>query len=177
MRGEQVTRLVAVALAAVAMACRAPARPATPDPLPPIPVYEITARPDTSVSVTRRTDVDPLAALGATRRVTVSANNADVRALLLWLAEEAGVSLVVAPDVRARITAHFRDVPAGEAIRAIIAESGLSVLTSAQRPNWPPVVFHQLPVNINEASAEAIVARFGVSGELAKWIVESRPRP
>lgn len=159
-------------------------RPATPagepaDPLPPISVYEITPTPDSArVTVSRVPQTsprDPVAALGATRRVTLTASNADARTLLLWLAQEAGVSLVVAPDVISRVSVHFEDVQASDAMRAIIAEAGLSVLTAPRQPNWPPVVFYQLPVNVNGASAERIIERFGVSAEMAGWIVESRP--
>lgn len=169
-------RATLLAAACIVAGCRPPAaRP--PEPLPPIAVYEITPTLDSSVATIRRVSRDPIASLGATRRVTLSANNADARTLLLWLAEEAGVSMVVAPDVRARVTVHFQDVPAAEAMRAVIAEAGLSVLTSAFQPLWPPVVFHQLPLNINDATAERIVERFGVSADLARWVVESRPRP
>ena len=159
-------------------------RPATPvgepaEPLPPISVYEITpAQDSTRVTVSRVAQPslrDPLARLGATRRVTLTASDADARTLLLWLAQEAGVSLVVAPDVKSRVSVHFEDVQAHDAMRAIMAEAGLSVLTAPRQPNWPPVVFYQMPVNVNEVSAERIIERFGVSAELAQWIVESRP--
>ena len=166
--------------AALALACR-PAVPAgePADPLPPIPAYEISpARDSGRVTVSRvpqETPRDPLARLGATRRVTVSASNADARALLLWLAQEAGVSLVVAPDVTSRVTIHVENVQAADAMRAIMAQAGLSVLTSPRQPNWPPVVFHDLPVNLDEASADRIMERFGVSAEMAQWIVETRP--
>jgi hypothetical protein len=85
------------------------------------------------------------------------------------------VSLVVSPDVTSRVSVHFENVQAHDAMRAIMAEAGLSVLTAPLQPNWPPVVFHQLPVNVNEVSAERIVERFGVSAEMAQWIVQSRP--
>ena len=165
---------------ALAAACR----PTTPagepaEPLPPIAVYEITPAPDsTRLTVSRIVDPsprDPLARLGATRRVTLTASNADARTLLLWLAQEAGVSLVVAPEVTNRVSVHFENVQAHDAMRAIMAEAGLSVLTAPRQPNWPPVVFHQVPVNMNEVSAERIMERFGVSAEMAQWIVESRP--
>jgi hypothetical protein len=162
------------------MACR-PGVPAGEPaaPLPPISVYEITPTRDSNrVTVSRVPQSlprDPLARLGATRRVTITASNADARALLLWLAQEAGVSLVVAPDVTSRVSVHFEDIPAHDAMRAIMAEAGLSVLTAPRQPNWPPVVFHEMPVNLNEASAERIIERFGVSAEMAQWIVESRP--
>jgi hypothetical protein len=147
-------------------------------PLPAIPVYEITPNADSGgVVIARVPGRDPLGALGATRRVTLTANNAEARTLLLWLAQEAGVSIVVSPDVTARVSVHFADVAAVDAMRAILAEARLSVLSSGMNPPWPPVVFHQVPVNINESSAESIAARFGVSAEMARWIVESRARP
>ena len=130
------------------------------------------------MTVSRVPDVssrDPLASLRATRRVTITASNADARGLLLWLARESGVSLVVAPDVTSRVSVHFEDVQAHDAMRAIMAEAGLSILTAPLQPNWPPVVFYQMPVNLNEVSAERIMERFGVSAEMAQWIVESRP--
>lgn len=163
-----------------AVACR-PARPAgePAEPLPPVSVYEITPTEDSSrMTVSRAPEPsprDPLATLGATRRVTLTARNADARTLLLWLAQEAQVSLVVAPDVTSRVSVNFENVQAHDAMRAIMAEAGLSVLAAPRQPNWPPVVFHQLPVNVNEVSAERVVERFGVSAEMAKWIVESRP--
>lgn len=145
----------------------------------PIPVYEIvpTVEGGTGIFIAPARPRDPLAGLDATKRVTLSANNANARTLLLSLAREAGVSLIVSPDVTARVSVNFVDVPAAEAMRAIITEAGLAVLTAGQQSPWPPVVFYQLPVNINQVSAETIVARFGVSAEMAKWIVESRPKP
>ena len=87
------------------------------------------------------------------------------------------MNLVVAPDVSARVSVAFTDVPAGEAMRAIIAEAGLSLLAGDSRSPWPPVVFYERPVNVNEVDAASIVSRFGVSLEMARWLVESRPRP
>ena len=145
--------------------------------LPELPVYEIAPVAD-SVAVVRvpAASRDPLAG-ASMRRVTVTTDNADVRTLLLWLAQQAEVSLVISPDVRGRVSVAFRDVPAGDALRSVMAEAGLSVLVGGMEAPWPPVVFYQLPVNVNTASAEAIAARFGVSLDMAKFIVESRPRP
>lgn len=167
---------VTIVLLGFAGACRAPAG-APAEPLPPLAIYEITPADSARVQVSPAptTAPDPIAALGATRRVTLTANNADVRTLLLWLAEEAGVSIVVSPDVTTRVSVHFEEVQAHDAMRAIMAEAGLSVLTAPRQPNWPPVVFYQMPVNVNAATPEEIVARFGVSAEMARWIVESRP--
>lgn len=172
-------------LAMVVMGCRSAAttRVTRADtvkvaPLPTIPVYEIASRTDTvaprfAPSRTR----DPLGHITSTRRVTITTSSQDVRTLLLWLAEQAGASLVISPDVRARVTVSFHDVPVVEAMRAVLAEAGLSVLVGPLEAPWPPVVFFQLPVNIETASAETIAARFGVSLELARFIVESRPKP
>lgn len=158
-----------------ALACHMSSRESAPGPMPDIPVYEL-AQPGTNApfTISRSQRRDPLAELGASRRVTLTANNADARTLLLWLAQQSGVNLVVSPDVNARVSVSFTDVPAVDAMRAIMAEARLSVLASAFESPWPPIVFHQLPVNINTASAEVIASRFGVSQELARWLVESR---
>ena len=167
------------AAALVAGACRSPrTRPAIADTvaLPGLGVYEISARTDSAApALTRSSTRDPLAGVSSTRRVTLTAVNQDVRLLLLWLAEQAGVGMVIAPDVNARVTVAFRDTPVVEALRAVMVEAGLSVLVGPLEAPWPPVVFYQLPVNVNVASAEAIAARFGVSLELARFITESRP--
>ena len=170
---------VAAAFVVAVMACR-PSQPLgePADPLPAIPVYEITpTRDSTTLTIRPAPNRDPLGALGATRRVTLTSSDADARTLLLWLAQEAGVNLVVSPDVRARVSVNFADVPAVDAMRAIMSQAGLSVLSAASGVPWPPVVFYHAPVNVNEASAAAIVARFGVSDEMVKWILESRTRP
>lgn len=185
MRGRNEYVGIGALLATLLVSCSpfrrepAPAAVAQTQPMGPIPVYEIVPTPDVAggISIAPTRSQDPLAGLDATKRVTLSANNASARTLLLSLAREAGVSLIVSPDVTARVSVNFNDVPAAEAMRAIITEAGLSVLTAGLQSPWPPVVFYQLPVNVNQASAETIVARFGVSAEMAKWLVESRPKP
>ncbi len=164
--------------AAMLCACRLPWSQTEPvAPLPAIPVYVITPTDSAGLVLVPAPDRDPGPAFAAPKRVTLAANNADARTLLIWLAQEAGVSIVVSPDVTARVSVNFSDVPAGDAMRAILAEAGLSVLASGSNRPWPPVVFHQVPVNINAASAEVIASRFGVSLEMANWIVETRHRP
>jgi len=168
--------LATVVVALCFVSCHTHAR-TTARPLPNIPVYEITPSDTAGIAISRASSGDSVAALGATKLVSLTANNADARTLLLWLAQQAGVSLVVSPDVTARVSVSFTNVPAGEAMRAIIAEAGLSVLAPGLQSPWPPVVFYQMPVNINRAGADAIVARFGVTPEMAKWIVENRSKP
>jgi hypothetical protein len=156
-------------------AARQERTPAAAAPLPPIAVYEISAPRDSGgITLAPVRSRDPLAGIVSDKRITLTTANQDVRMLLLWLAEQAGASMVISPDVNARITVSFRDVSVVEAMRAVMAEAGLSVLVGPMEAPWPPVVFYQLPVNINTASAEAIAARFGVSLEMARFIVESR---
>lgn len=113
----------------------------------------------------------PLSAPGG--RVTLNAVDADARALLVAIAREAGISLVVSDDVRRRVSVSLTNADPQEALRAIIAQAGLSVV-EPRLSGLPPVVYYQLPLNVNQGSAEAIAARFGVSADLARWIVENR---
>jgi hypothetical protein len=151
-----------------------PGTPARPE-LPPIAAPTI-IEPDVYRAATpARPSLDPLEGLGLTRFVTVHAINADARALLLAVARESGLDLVVDSTVRARVSLSLSDVPAADAIRAIMESAGLAISTPS-RPNTA-IVFYQLPVNIDRASAATIAARFGVSATLSDFIVESRPQP
>jgi len=108
---------------------------------------------------------------GSTRLITVTAVDADARSLLIAIAREAGINLAVSSDVRRRVSVSLTNAPADEAIAAIIAQAGLSI----SRPSTAPaVVFYQLAVNVNQAPAETIAIRFGISSDLAKWLVENR---
>jgi len=151
--------------------------PGLPDPrLPPLAAVDITI-PDTTqaaIPAPRPGAGDPLAGLGATRTVSVHAVDADVRTLLMAVAREAGLNLVVDGDVRARVSVSLDNVPAAEALRAIIESAGLMISAPGAARSVASAVFHQLPVNINTASAATIQARFGTSAEMANFIVESR---
>ncbi len=57
-------------------------------------------------------------------RVSVTFTDADVRTVLLLLARYAGQSIVIAPEVRGRITVDLKDVEPLTAIRAIAATAG-----------------------------------------------------
>jgi hypothetical protein len=107
--------------------------------------------------------------------VTLSAANVDIRALLPVLAEAAGVSLVLGPDVTGRVSVNLKGVPARTALEAVLAEAGLSLAgeSSLQAP-WGPTVFYAVPIDIDRASAAAIQRRFGVSPEVAEWLVANR---
>lgn len=106
--------------------------------------------------------------------ITFNAQNADVRRLLPLLAEAAGVSLVLGSEVQGTVSVYFRDVPAREALQIVLEEAGLSATTGHLEPAFGPAVFYHAPINVDEANAEAIRERFGVSGEMAEWIVRAR---
>lgn len=154
----------------------APQANAPPPQLPPIASATIIT-PDVDRPPPVPPARDPLAALGPTRLVTIHATNADARTLLVAVAREAGLDLVVDGNVRARVTVALSDVPAADAIRAIIESAGLAISGPSMSRAATSIVFYQLPVNIDRASAATIAARFGVTGELANFMVESRPQP
>lgn len=158
---------------------RAVTTPVGEPPMPRLPALD-PIRVD-AISEPRPAPVtDALSATGvdeSSKKITLTAVDADARSLLLAIAREAGLSLVVSNDVRARVSVEFKDASPGDAMRAIISEAGLTVAGPPAERTLPTVVYYQLPVNVNEAPAEAIAARFGVSAELAKWLVESRSAP
>ncbi|MGI8619667.1 MAG: hypothetical protein ACR2L6_11365 [Gemmatimonadaceae bacterium] len=133
--------------------------------LPPLPVEEVSI-------VT--TPPPPGELPGAQPRVTLNAARADVRVLIPALAQIAGVSVVMDSSVRGTVAVRFENLPAIEALHAVIDAAGLAVERGVEKP-WPESVFYQPPVNVNTAPAGVISARFGVSGKLAEWIVKSRP--
>jgi hypothetical protein len=113
----------------------------------------------------------------SSKLISVTAVDADARSLLIAIAREAGISMVVSMDVRRSVSVSFKDTPADEALRAIIAQAGLTLVNPPSSRPLPIVVYYQLPVDVNEAPVETISARFGVSADLAKWLVESRAAP
>ena len=129
---------------------------------------------DQIVSPTRPVAPLVLPRSAETNRISLTATNADVRELIPVLAQAAGISLVMTPDVRGRVNVYLRDVTALDALRAVIKEAGLTVGEDEIPQPFPSAVFYNLPVNINTASAAVIKARFGVSDPIARWIVQAR---
>lgn len=150
---------------------------ARPSPPPPAPLPELRSGVIVSAPSERqapRRSVDPLANLPPGNPITLAARNVDVRVLLLSLAEQAGISLVLDPTINSRVTVNFTDVPALDALRAVLAAAQLSVASGPPEPLHGPVVFYTVPVDVELASAELIQSRFRVSPEVARWIVENQ---
>ena len=110
------------------------------------------------------------------RRVSFAATNADVRRLIHLLAEAAGLSAVVSPDITGTVSVDFKNVTAREALQMLLEQSGIASPVSTLRPPWPPVVFYRIPVNIDQMSAAAIQTHFHVSREVAEMVVRLRQR-
>lgn len=177
MRASRWGGLVIVALAASACT-RWESRPATIEPvldrpLPTLRVEQMAGREEPVIPPGVTLELD---APRQGERVTLTATDTDLRVLLAALADAAGVDLVVGPDVQGRVTVHFEDVPALEALNRLVVETGY-MITAPLRPPWGPTVFYTIPVNVNEADAELIRARFGVSAELARFVVRARIPP
>ena len=177
-RSSYSARGVIAACLLAGMAACAPARATTPverralpEALPALPVPQITMQGPAARNVPAD---DPFAGISSLQTVTLRAQDVDVRALLMALAEAAGLSLVVDPGIESRMTVHLVDVPAVDALREVLAAADLSVATPPPAAPWGPVVFYAIPVDIDVASAELIQERFGVSEQVARWIVQSR---
>lgn len=156
----------AILAAVLAAGCAPPAPrpPPAPEPLPPLRVEQL-ADPAQPPRPGERVDRGP--------RVTLTAADTDVRALMVMLAEAAGVSLVVGPEVTGRVTVRFEDVPARDALEEVIRATGHMVAQPLRAP-WGPTVFYVVPINVDHADAATIQARFGVSQELARFLVRAR---
>ena len=85
------------------------------------------ALPAAFVPPTRPTSREVVTASSG-RRVTITADNVEVRELLMAIASMGGVRVVVAPLIHARVSAVLFDVPASEAIQAVAQVAGLSAI-------------------------------------------------
>jgi hypothetical protein len=115
-------------------------------------------------------------------RVDIDTHGRDeeVRPLLEFVARAGGYRLIYPPDVSRRVRVALNDVPVSLALTALLDLAGLTLeptTPSAERPLNRPVVFYELPVNVDSLSADAIVRRFGVSPAVADMIVKGRRQP
>jgi type II secretory pathway component HofQ len=61
----------------------------------------------------------------ANHSISLNVTNVDLRDFLRFLHEATGANIVVAPDVRGRVTAHINDVPWEEALESILRANDL----------------------------------------------------
>src|SRR5690606_16834657 len=118
-------------------------------PLPPLPVQPA---PAPAPAPPAPGASDPLSRFPPGEPVTLSARDVDIRALLPALAEAAGLSIVLGPDIQGRVSVNLIAVPAVEALELVLAEAGLAVASGPPAPPFGQVVFYTLPVDIEQAS-------------------------
>jgi hypothetical protein len=92
-----------------------------------------------------RIDVLPSRDSGDAPRISMQAVDADVRTLILALARQAGVSLVVSEDVKAKLSMTIARASAADALHSVIAESGLSIAEQPREATYPALVYSSLP--------------------------------
>jgi hypothetical protein len=123
-------------------------------------------RPDTSREP--RVDID------------THSRDEDVRPLLEFVARAGGYRLVYPTDLSRRVRVSLTNVPVSVALATLLEAADLtleSTTPGAPPPLSRPVVFYELPVNVDSLSADAIVKRFGVGPAVANMIVTSRGKP
>jgi hypothetical protein len=104
----------------------------------------------------------------------------DVRPLLEFVARAGGYRLTYPTDLNRRVRVSLNNVPVSVALATLLEAADLtleSATAGAKPPLNRPVVFYELPVNVDSLSADAIVKRFGVSPAVANMIVTSRGKP
>jgi hypothetical protein len=164
----------AALLGAACVPAAAPAPAATPTPMNALPPLAV----EQTAGIVRSSALAGSALGRATEQgppVTLTAANVDIRALLPVLAEAAGISLVVGPEVTGRVSVNLREVPARLALETVLSEAGLTLAgESPLTAPWGATVFYAIPFHLDDASAAEIQRRFGVSREIAEWLVASR---
>lgn len=66
-----------------------------------------------------------------TRLVSLEFQDADIHAVMRFMAEYGGVNIVLSDDVQGRITVRLKDVPWDQAMQAILASKGLVATTTS----------------------------------------------
>jgi hypothetical protein len=167
-------RLCSVAIATLGAACThwpAPTMVANP---PVLTQPELAPPPQ---RITGGTTITHDSTVEVTVSIDTHGRESDVRDLLGFLGQTAGIHFVFSPEINKRIRITLNDVPVSTAIEAVLAEANLTLEGSKSLvpPPTPSVVFYQLPVNIDSLSVESIMKRFGVGRAVAEILVQSRP--
>lgn len=109
--------------------------------------------------------------------IDTHSRDADVQPLLEFVARAGGYRLLYPPGLSRKVRVELNNVPVSVALATLLSLADLTLESStpgAERPLNRPVVFYELPVNVDSLSADAIVTRFGVSRAVADMIVASR---
>jgi hypothetical protein len=112
-------------------------------------------------------------------QVETYGRDVDVRDILGFLGQRAGVRFVFAPEINKKIRVSMNDVPLSQAISIVLSLANLTLEGSnvpGRRPLSTSVVFYELPVNVDSLSVDAIMKRFGVGRTVAEMLVEARTK-
>jgi hypothetical protein len=172
------------ALVAGAVSCRSAPAPepapvmiaARPPVVPEVLVSAPVGRPPAATSPALLAPVD--SANEVRVQIDTQGRDVDVRTVLTWLGDAAGLRFAYSPDINKKIRITLVDIPVSQAIQTVLSMAGLTLESAngtTQRPSNASVVFYQLPVNIDSLSIDAIMKRFGVSREVAEVLVRGRP--
>lgn len=166
------------AAVAVAGACHSSPQQPTVVPPPPIPQRAQLSPPPERTAAETSPRLAPLDT-AAEERVTLDTHGqrVDVREVLTFLGQRAGLRFVFDPEIDKRVRVTLVDVPLSQAIQTVLLTARLTL--EGGLPGRQPtasVVFYELPVNIDSLSETAIVRRFGVSREIAAMLVDARPK-
>lgn len=173
-------RLLVLVSVVTAAGCRQTPPPATVSRPPVVPQQQIS--PPATV-IERREGVPQLLSTkldtAAEEHVQVETygREVDVRDILTFLGQRAGLKFVYAPEINRKIRVSMNDVPLSQAITTVLALANLTLEGSNIPGHHPPttsVVFYELPVNVDSLSVDAIMKRFGVGRSVAELLVESR---
>jgi hypothetical protein len=112
-------------------------------------------------------------------QVETYGRDVDVRDILSFLGQRAGLRFVFAPEINKKVRVSMNDVPLSFAISTVLSLANLTLEGSngpGQRPLASSVVFYELPVNVDSLSIDAIMKRFGVGRAVAEMLVEARTK-
>ncbi|MDB4876525.1 MAG: hypothetical protein JWM41_2971 [Gemmatimonadetes bacterium] len=176
--GRRLARPAILLVAVAIVACHRAPEPFMTATLPALPQQQIsTPASSPPPAVTPLPLLSPDTAREARVEVDTHGAEVDVRPILDFLANKAGVTLVYSPEINKKVRLHLIDVPVSQAIQTVLSLANLTL--ESPTPNMRPptnnaVVFYSLPVNVDSLSVEAIMKAFGVGRGTAELIVRSR---
>lgn len=149
-----------------------------PASLPELPATQLA--PPVVVPISAGVMRDGAAASEPRVNIDTHSRDDDVRPLLEFVARAGGYRLIYPTNLNRRVRVSLNDTPVSVALATLLEAADLTLeptTPGTQPPSTRPVVFYELPMNVDSLSAHAIIKRFGVSPAVANMIVTSRGKP
>jgi hypothetical protein len=168
-----------LAIAVAAAGCHRATPPQMVSRPPAVPQQQIAAPQvlETRTGVARELMTQTDTAAEEHVQVETYGRDVDVRDILAFLGQRAGLRFVFSPEINKKIRVSMNDVPLSQAITTVLSLANLTLEGSngpGRRPLTTSVVFYELPVNVDSLSVEAIMKRFGVGRTVAEMLVQAR---